>query len=56
MAVMKPEKVEKGRHDVSSVVACDGTPALNIQPCLPSFDCPTGNRVLYLENKLDIKK
>ena len=53
IAVIKLDGIVESRLHVSVIDAFDGTPVLDIKPCLPSIDSPSHNG--SLENEMEIR-
>jgi tRNA-Thr(GGU) m(6)t(6)A37 methyltransferase TsaA len=51
LSVVRLEKIEGATLHISNVDIVDGTPLLDIKPCVPHFDCLEDVRIGWLEDR-----
>jgi len=51
LSVVRLEKIEGTTLHISNVDVVDGTPLLDIKPCVPDFDCLENVRIGWLANR-----
>ena len=53
ISVVRLDKIDGATLHISNVDIVDGTPLLDIKPCVPHFDCLEGVRIGWIEGRAD---